>query len=397
MQRFQSPFTIWLRKPGLRFRRTWGLALRLIFLFGSTNCLALEHVVIERDGQRQEITGELVVTAEDGGQLIRAGDGVLWTIQPEEMLSRRSDSMPFQPFDRDKMIESLRLELPGFEFHTTSHFIIVYNTTEAYAEWCGGLHERLYNGFFNYWKRQGAELADPPGPLVAIVFADQASYASYASDELGTAAKSIVGYYSLRSNRVVTYDLTGSQQIRTANPRPKVALQINQLLAQPAAAPTVATIVHEATHQLAYNSGLQRRYADNPLWLSEGLAMYFETPDLKSSRGWRGIGNVNRNRLNQVRIYQQTRPSDSLQTLLATDDRVRDGETAINAYAESWALCHFLLKRYPDRFVDYLAEQAKKNPLVYDTPQQRLLEFQRHFRSITALDAEFQRFIEKLR
>ena len=34
----------------------------------------------------------------------------------------------------------------------------------------------------------------------------------------------------------------------------------------------VATIIHEATHQLAYNSGMQRRYADNPMWVSEGLA-----------------------------------------------------------------------------------------------------------------------------
>ena len=28
---------------------------------------------------------------------------------------------------------------------------------------------------------------------------------------------------------------------------------------------TVATIIHEATHQLAFNSGLQVRFADNPL------------------------------------------------------------------------------------------------------------------------------------
>ena len=56
---------------------------------------------------------------------------------------------------------------------------------------------------------------------------------------------------------------------------------------------TERTIVHEAVHQLAYNSTLQRRMADNPYWVSEGLATYFESPDLNSLRGWRNIGAIN--------------------------------------------------------------------------------------------------------
>ena len=59
----------------------------------------------------------------------------------------------------------------------------------------------------------------------------------------------------------------------------------------------VSTIVHEATHQIAFNSGLHQRLSDCPKWFSEGVAMYCETPDLKSSEGWAGIGAVNRNRL----------------------------------------------------------------------------------------------------
>ena len=372
-------------------------AISFALILCATQTLALEHVVIERKGRRQEVSGELVVSAADGGRLLRAADGVLWTIQPEEMVDQKFDDTPYVPLKRDEMISALRAELPGFEIHTTTHYIIAYNTTKAYAQWYGGLHERLYGGFYNYWKRRGAELTDPDAQLVAVVFSDQADYAEYSQDELGMAAESIVGYYSLRTNRVVTYDLTGSQKIRTAGPRPKGKQRINQLLTQPSAAPTVATIVHEATHQLAYNSGLQIRYADNPLWLSEGLAMYFETPDLKSNRGWRGIGVINGNRLSQLRQYAPNRPPTSLRDLIATDDRTRDGETALDAYAESWALCHFLLKRYPKKFVAYLAEIAEKKPLVYDTPQQRLLTFQKHFGSATGVDIEFKRYITKLR
>ena len=47
------------------------------------------------------------------------------------------------------------------------------------------------------------------------------------------------------------------------------------------------TVIHEATHQIAFNCGLHTRYADNPLWLTEGMALYFETPDLRSRSGWR--------------------------------------------------------------------------------------------------------------
>ena len=38
------------------------------------------------------------------------------------------------------------------------------------------------------------------------------------------------------------------------------------------------------------NTGLQTRYADNPFWVSEGLAVFFETPDLRSKNGWNAIG-----------------------------------------------------------------------------------------------------------
>ena len=107
----------------------------------------------------------------------------------------------------------------------------------------------------------------------------------------------IVGFYSLRSNRVNMFDLSGLEAIRTANGRRGSMREINQMLSQPAAVPLVATIVHEATHQIAFNCGLQNRFADIPLWLCEGMAVYFEAPDLTSTRGWRGIGRINYPRL----------------------------------------------------------------------------------------------------
>ena len=57
-------------------------------------------------------------------------------------------------------------------------------------------------------------LHEPPTPLVAIVFDQQASYASYAEPELKEASGSVIGYYSLHTNRIAMYDLTGVEQSR---------------------------------------------------------------------------------------------------------------------------------------------------------------------------------------
>ncbi len=369
----------------------------LLVALGAADLFGLDYVTLQRDGTRHELRGKIVVAAADGGVLLQADNGVLWTIQPEEMVARSEDAKPFVPLTREAMVSQIQQELPDFEFYETAHFVVGYSTTKAYAQWCGGLYERLYNGFHNYWLRRGAALEEPKSPLIALVFQDKSSYAAYARAELGAAAESIVGYYSLRTNRMTTYDLTGSEQFRTAGPSLRAAVRINQLLSQPQAEGTVATIIHEATHLLAYNTGLQRRYADNPLWLSEGIAVFFETPDLDSARGWRSIGKINRTRLAQLQSYLPMRPANSLATLVGDDRRMSDGDTAVIAYAESWALCHFLLRRHSKAFVEYLETHAGKTPLVYDTRQQRLSVFAQHFGDIQTLDAEFRRYLEKLR
>lgn len=357
----------------------------------------MDYVTIARDGKVRELTGKIEVEAEDGGVLMLARDGVLWAVQPDEIQSRRKDDQPFERLSRDGIKEQLRQELPdGFQIHETAHYVIVYNTGRAYAEWVGGLFERLHRGFYNYWKKRGVKLQAAELPMIAMVFNDQGSYARYSRPELGEGADSIVGYYSLRSNRVITFDLTGRGELRTPK-RPGSLALINKVLASPQAMPTVATIIHEATHQLAYNSGLQRRYAENPLWLSEGLAIYFETPDLKSSRGWRGIGSVSEVRLRRLRSgLSRHTYGDFLQLL--TDDESLRGESAVMRYAQAWGWCHFLSRRYPKEFSAYISELSKLPALEEGTADDRIAAFRRHFgRDLEKLHGQFLRYVNTLR
>lgn len=358
---------------------------------------ALDKVVLRKNDREQTILGEVLVTAEDGGLLVMSADGALCTVPPEELVSHTEDSDQFKPYSSSELASRLLAELPSdFEVHTTKHYLIAYNTSKSYAQWCGALFERLYNAFTNYWTRQGFELRTPEFPLVAIVFADQASYARFAQAELGDAASSIIGYYSLATNRMTMYDLTGIESLRAAGDRRGSPAQINLMLSRPDAERTVATVIHEATHQIAYNCGLQTRYADIPLWISEGIAVYFETPDLSSPRGWRNFGAINQSRLAAFADYAERRSPDSLRRLVMDDTRFRDTSKALDAYAEAWALNYFLIHQRPKQYRAYLQLLAEKKQLIWDEPGERLAEFTAAFGDITTLDTDFQRYMAKM-
>ncbi len=365
----------------------------------SASAQAIEHVAFRRDGQEQDVAGQVLVTAADGGILLQSADGTLWALEPGEIVRRQSDDTPFEPLDSEALGRQLLAELPeGFDVYTTHHYLICYNTSRDYAAWCGALFERLYKGFTNYWSRKGLKLEESRFPLVAVVFHSRQSYADYAKSELGDAADAIVGYYSLRTNRIVMYDLTGVESLRVAGDRRSNAAQINQMLARPEATQSVATIIHEATHQVAFNSGLQTRFSDIPLWVSEGLAVFFETPDLQSARGWRTIGALSPGRLAQFRQYLRSRPPNSLKSLIADDKRIRDTRTALDAYAEAWALNYYLLHHHPREYVAYLQVLSQKPQLVWDDAETRIEEFRRAFGdNLGQLDTDFLRYIQKLK
>ncbi|MBW3595985.1 MAG: DUF1570 domain-containing protein [Planctomycetes bacterium] len=363
-----------------------------------SHAAAMENVSLLRDGREHHIAGKVLVESQDGGLLLLSPGGVLWAVQPEEIVRRRSDPLPFRPLDREELKEQLLAELPeGFQTHDTAHYVICYNTSRAYAHWCGALYERLYRAFINYWTHRGFELHDPESPLPAIIFADKPTYARYAQADLGEGAEAVIGYYNMRTNRVVMYDLTGVENAGLGRAASSAA-HINRVLSRPQAERTVATIIHEATHQIAFNCGLQARYADIPLWVSEGIAVYFETPDLQSSKGWRKIGDVNRERLFQFRQYLRARPADSLKTLVAGSRRFHNPQTAPDAYAEAWALNYYLLRRRFDDYRGYLEMLAAKKPLIHDTEEDRLAAFQAAFGADwETLDREFVEYMRDVR
>ncbi len=367
----------------------------------ASHAFAADYVVCKHDGKTLHLNGKAIVTASDGGIMLLSADGRLWNIPSAEIVEHRQNDDPFTPLSADELKKQILAELPaGFDIHTTSHYVIFYNTSRAYAQWCGALFERLYAAFTNLWTRRGFKLHDPETPLIVVVYADRQTYAQQSTDELANNAGRVIGFYSLQTNRVKTYDLTGLESLRQPGGRRADAASINEMLSRPEATTMVSTVIHEATHQIAFNCGLQQRFADIPLWMSEGLAMYFETPDLSFGKGWRTLGEVNGPRLERFQQYLQRRPADSLASLIIDDKRFRDSDAnrAIDAYAEAWALNYFLLRQRPKEYQAYIERLSKKPPLIWDDPSQRLKEFKVCFgNDLAVLDNDFVRYMARVR
>jgi hypothetical protein len=184
-----------------------------------------------------------------------------------------------------------------------------------------------------------------------------------------------VGYYHIETNRIALYDMGNADSANWDR--------------------NAAVLIHEATHQMAFNTGVHSRYCPPPKWLAEGLAMLFEAPGVYDSRHHTSPGDrVNRDRLNTFRegVTPRHRPA-LLAAIVASDELFRTSPGA--AYAESWALSFFLVETMPGKYVEYLKRTAARQPFEDYTAAERTADFTAVFGADwRMLEARFLRFIE---
>lgn len=347
------------------------------------------------DRSKSELTleGRVLVEAVDGGILLEDVERRLWSITPDRLKSRSETGHEFAALNATALGEALIGELGSdFAAHQTPHYVIFSNGPDAYVEWVGSLFERLQRAFLQTWKQAGWELPAPTEPLPAIVFRSQTEYAAFALKDAGPEVADKPGYYSIRTNRIVLYDLATTGVSGSAMSRDEVERRV-------AAAPAnVATIVHEATHQIAFNCGMHTRYADTPMWLAEGIAMYCETPDLRTGSGWRTIGKPNVNRLRQYREFAASRRANgSMRTLIQDEARFRNPEAMADAYAESWGLVDYLMRDRREEFVTYLRRIAAKPRLTWDAAEARISDFEQTFGAVSDVETACVAHVRRMR
>jgi hypothetical protein len=362
----------------------------------ATTARADKFVYDTPDG-RHTVEGRLVARTEV--EVLFVGrDGRMHLVNANRVVELEETAEKPKPFTKEEMLSELRREFgPGFKVFSSLRYAVCYNCDQEFANSSRQLFERLHRAFTNYFEKAGFQIEPNEYPLVAVVFGNENDFLAYASRELGDEmARNVIGYYSFLTNRMVLYDMQadaarkGLAQVKgkgASGPRDIGAF----------AEANIATVIHEATHQLAYNSGFHQRFSDNPLWCAEGMGMFFEATN-RQGANWNRVGEINRARLDLFRERHFTNGERvDIRALIRTDDLLRDKKTALAAYADSWALTYFLIKTRREQFFTYLKILKQKPALAQDSADEREADFKTAFGDdIDLLEEEFVRYIRSL-
>jgi hypothetical protein len=356
--------------------RAFPCLLAAAIAIGASAACAVEPMggMIELSLRGQKIEGMPLGWNEQDVHLL-GRDGRLWQFAPEEVSDFKRTADHFRGYSPSEFRAVLLRELGGgYEVSGTGHYLVAHPRNER-DKWAPRF-EDLYRSFVHYFSVRGFEPAPPQFPLVGVVCRNRAEFARLSAEEGHAAPSGVLGYYDPASNRINLYDMGGKAD--SANWRQNAAV-----------------LIHEATHQTAFNTGVHSRYAVPPKWLAEGLAMLFEAPGVYDSRNnTRPADRVNRGRLMAFRqgVAPHHRPQ-LLAAIVASDELFRTNPGA--AYAESWALTFFLAETAPRKYTDYLKRTALRPPFTDYSAAERTADFAAVFGlDWRMLEARFLRFME---
>lgn len=270
---------------------------------------------------------------------------------------------------------------------TTRHFVIVHDTSYAWAENRGRLLEAAYAQFYRAMRQAGFKPQEPKRRLVCVAFREFESFLDYALRTDGKNADWAGGYYSTRTNRIAVYNYLTTPKLQTlANRMNVLQAEATRLSGEIAGARwrregstagalsqqlggvqrelrhlqrqyerrggmgNIANTLHEAIHMLAFNSGIQSRRVGGPLWFSEGLATGFETLAPVGAFGPSQVNPFRQPTLVKAMRGGRLVPVD--QFITAT--KLPEGEDARGEfYAQAWGLFHYLYNTRPAGLVAF--------------------------------------------
>jgi hypothetical protein len=309
--------------------------------------------------------------------LLLGRDGHLWDFAPSDAKNFSKISNTFRSYTQGEMRGQLLQEF-GRQFSVTGtgHYLVVHPAGQR-DQWADRF-ELLYRSFQRYFTTRGIRPTPPQFPLVAIVFPTRREFQQYATKQGIQLSPTVLGFYSSKTNRVVLYDITAGQP-------DSQNWHIN-----------AETIIHEATHQTAYNTSIHNRFGDTPLWLAEGLATMFETPGVWDSRRPSKLAErVSTHWLERFRACDGRSRKTWLPTLIASNAVF--GTSPDAAYARSWALTFYLTEKQPRQYGEYLRKTVRHPAGKPYTPKQRLADFTSVFGdNWTMLEARISRFVADL-
>lgn len=307
-----------------------------------------------------------------------ARDGRLWSFAPSQARKSQELNAPFRSFSFAEVRDRVGRELgPGFEVTGTGHYLVAH--PRGQKDLWSPRFEELYRSFVHYFSVRGFTIREPEFPLVAIVWKNEQDFLRYASNEGASIVPGTLGYYSPVSNRITLFDVGGGEKSTAAWEQ------------------NAETIIHEATHQTAFNTGVHKRFAQTPRWLVEGLGTMFEAPGVWKSRE----KPLRADRIHRARLAQFQQLASSFKpgfvAEFVSEDRMFRSDVQ-RAYATAWALSFYLVESRPQKYAQYLALTAGRGDFSDYPAAGRLADFTKVFgHDLAVLEAQFLKFIRETR
>ena len=335
-----------------------------------------DFVVAQSNGVRIQIDGRTVSgqgLAFNGNQLaLLRRDGHLQLIETSKNQLTRLDSSP-RPFTLEELKSAFFKEYgQRYDVSTTDNFLVVHpwGSPKTWAQPFETFHSR----FVSYFKSKGFKLTEPEYPLIAMVLRSRNDFDRSLINEVQRHDSRIAGYYSRITNRITTFDPAG--QLRESDDTWMYSSW---------------AIIHEATHQSAFNTGVHNRFAPPPTWLSEGIATMFEAKGVNDHKRFKKpVDRVNKRMLKQLRSHLNSPEFYNGMINLIANDKLFYTHLDM-AYGISWGLAFYLSETQPDQFFAFVANDAKRKNFASYSSEQRLRDFGKAFGN------DFKGLAEKLR
>jgi hypothetical protein len=320
---------------------------------GAGQTLPLMELRVGRTAERG-----IPISWRESGVILLRTDGSLREFEPQQIASHHLLTQEFRPETAFRLRGLLQQEFGrGYRVDGSSDFTIV--APPSTVGYWSDRFALLQRSFDHYFRTRGYPLKPLDFPLVGIVFASQAEFLQHA-EQIGLRLQAgTVGYYSPATNRLYAYQSSDTPAEHSE---------------------ALATVWHEAAHQLAFNRGLHQRLTKPPLWLLEGLASIFEAPGMMGSRAsLQPSALINRSRWDDWQaLARQPEKRGEIFEQLVVDDRYFRLQPEV-AYSLSWGISLYLAERETAKYMKYL-QRLSQLPLDQEyAPGQRLQDFRQAF------------------
>lgn len=333
---------------------------------------AQDNMTVKIELKNRTYVGKPLVWDGTNMQLLRR-DGRMTFLPVKSHDDYQVVSTDFSVMPKIKMVAKLKKEFgKRYTVSSTSNFLVVHPHGD-YHKWAKPF-EDLNNRFSAFFSTRGHKLEEPQFPMVAVVLNTRGEFdrmlkGYYAADP------NMLGYYSPRSNRIITYDQSSESggSIFETN-----------------------TLVHEATHQTAFNRGVHNRFGEYSTWLVEGLACLFEAEGVHNSY----IHTRRQDRINSARLLaikmaiRDGSAKGKLEKIVRDDELFRTNNQL--AYAYAWGLSFYLAETKPREYLRYLTDDANRKNFTPYQSKQRIESFAKSFGAdFDNLESRMFKFLEK--